>query len=161
VAFSLVNILARAFYALGDTRTPMKTSVACLALNLVLTVALVGPLRQAGLGLANTFTAACNVYLLLHALRRKLKRLDLQPVGASLLPLAAAGAVAALLAWAAGRGWEDGIGHATLPAKLGAVLVPAGLATLSYWLVALACKVASAQEMTRLFFARLRRHQTD
>ncbi len=31
VAFSTVNILARAFYALGDTQTPMKISIACLA----------------------------------------------------------------------------------------------------------------------------------
>src|SRR5438034_2705680 len=35
VAFSMVNILARAFYALGDTRTPMRISVACFAINLL------------------------------------------------------------------------------------------------------------------------------
>ena len=29
VAFSSVNILARAFYALGDTQTPMKISIVC------------------------------------------------------------------------------------------------------------------------------------
>ena len=33
VAFSTVNILARAFYAVGDTQTPMKISVACLCLE--------------------------------------------------------------------------------------------------------------------------------
>src|SRR5487761_2364058 len=36
VAFSTVNILARAFFALGDTKTPMKISLACLALNLLI-----------------------------------------------------------------------------------------------------------------------------
>ena len=30
VAFSTVNILARAFFALGDTKTPMKISIVCL-----------------------------------------------------------------------------------------------------------------------------------
>ena len=40
VAFSTVNILARAFYALGDTKTPMKISIVCLALNLILAGAL-------------------------------------------------------------------------------------------------------------------------
>ena len=38
ISFSLVNILARAFYALQDIQTPMRISVFCLALNLLLTV---------------------------------------------------------------------------------------------------------------------------
>ena len=38
ISFSLVNILARAFYALQDIRTPMWISVFCLALNVLLTV---------------------------------------------------------------------------------------------------------------------------
>src|SRR5207344_2218440 len=41
IAFSVVNILARAFYALGDTMTPMKISTACLALNVVFTLWLI------------------------------------------------------------------------------------------------------------------------
>ena len=41
VAFSTVNILARAFFALGDTKTPMKISIVCLVLNLVLAAVLV------------------------------------------------------------------------------------------------------------------------
>ena len=57
VAFSTVNILARAFYALGDTKTPMKISIVCLVLNLILAAALVVPLRQGGLGIANTLTS--------------------------------------------------------------------------------------------------------
>src|SRR6185436_6657698 len=56
VAFSLVNIFARAFYALGDTKTPMQVSIFCLGVNALLALALLGPLRQAGLGLANTLS---------------------------------------------------------------------------------------------------------
>src|SRR6185312_13588259 len=41
VAFSAVNVLARAFYALGDTKTPMKISIVCLFLNLILAAALI------------------------------------------------------------------------------------------------------------------------
>src|ERR1017187_1495673 len=33
--FSAVNILARAFYALHDIKTPMKISIICLVLNLI------------------------------------------------------------------------------------------------------------------------------
>src|SRR6266536_3113741 len=74
VAFSMVNVLARAFYALGDTQTPMKISVVCLGLNLVFALWLIMTFqpgfRQGGLGIANSLTAACNVALLLYALHR-------------------------------------------------------------------------------------------
>lgn len=33
--FSMNNVLARAFYALNDIKTPMRTSVLCRVLNLV------------------------------------------------------------------------------------------------------------------------------
>ena len=76
IAFSMVNILARAFYALGDTRTPMKISIACLMLNLVFALVLVWRFRQAGLGAANTMSAFVNVYLLFRALKGKLGELE-------------------------------------------------------------------------------------
>src|SRR4029077_11787955 len=78
LAFSGVNILARAFYALGDTRTPMKVSIFCLVLNALLTLPLVWFLREAGLGLANTLTALLNLGLLAFALRKKIAKLEWQ-----------------------------------------------------------------------------------
>jgi hypothetical protein len=64
VMFSTVNVLARAFYALGDTRTPMLVSVFCLVLNLVFTVVLLilfkPGYKQGGLGVANTLSALFN-----------------------------------------------------------------------------------------------------
>ncbi len=96
VAFSTVNILARAFFALGDTKTPMKISLACLTLNLLLAAALVVPLKQGGLGIANTVTSVCNAGLLFFALRKKLGRLEMAPLRATFLPLAIAGLLAGL-----------------------------------------------------------------
>src|SRR5207302_3586731 len=77
IAFSMVNILARAFYALGDTQTPMKISISCLAINLVLAFFLIGRYEAGGLGVANTLSAILNVGLLLYALRRQLAKLEL------------------------------------------------------------------------------------
>src|SRR6202012_1869130 len=65
VMFSSVNILARAFYALGDTKTPMKISIFCLILNFVVGGFLIFPLHEGGAGLANTLTSAINAGLLL------------------------------------------------------------------------------------------------
>jgi putative peptidoglycan lipid II flippase len=157
VAFSTVNILARAFYALGDTKTPMQISLVSLALNLVLAAALVEPLRQGGLGIANTTTSICNVWLLLFALRKKMGTLEMAPLRAILLPLTLAGALAGLLAWHGWQWWEHSLGHSTIALKIGAVFVPAGIAGLIYWLAALALKIPAAKETTDLVFQRFRR----
>ena len=147
VAFSTVNILARAFYALGDTKTPMKISLACLTLNLLLAAALIVPLKQGGLGIANTITSVCNVGLLFFALRKKLARLEMAPLRATFLPLAVAGLLAGLVAWQGWRLWENSLGHGMLALKIGAVFVPAIAAGLVYGMVALAFKVPAAHEM--------------
>jgi len=159
VAFSTVNILARAFYALGDMKTPMKISIVCLALNLVFAICLVVPLRQGGLGIANTLSAGLNVGFLFYALRKKpasAGRLEFRELRRTLLPLAAAAVIAGVVAWAAGRGWERWIGHGALPQKIGAVFVPAALAASAYGLVALLAKLQAAIEMRDLLLSRLR-----
>ena len=48
--FSMNNILARAFYALNDIKTPMKISILCLVLNLGFAVWLVQPYRASRTG---------------------------------------------------------------------------------------------------------------
>jgi putative peptidoglycan lipid II flippase len=157
VAFSTVNILARAFYALGDTKTPMQISLVSLVLNVILAAALVVPLRQGGLGLANTVTSIVNVWLLLFALRKKLGQLEMESLRATLRPLALAGILAGLLAWLVWQEWERALGHQTIALKIGAVFTPAGIAGLIYWLLALALKIPAAKETTDLVLARFRR----
>jgi putative peptidoglycan lipid II flippase len=155
--FSTVNVLARAFYALGDTRTPMRVGVFCLALNLLLSCALVWRYKQGGLGIANSCTSALNAGLLLYALRRKLTTLDLQPLRKALPPLLLATALAGALAWWGWREWERTLGHGNLLLKLGAVFAPASAAALIYWFVALGLKVPAAREMSAPLLARWKR----
>src|SRR5436309_6668542 len=148
--FAMNNILARAFYALNDVKTPMKISIVCLALNLAFALWLVQPYREAGLGVANTLSAGFNTLLLLYALRRKLSRLGLTQFVNSLLVLllgaVLAGGIAAGLVWL----WERNLGHLTFALKLGAVFVPCAVAGLVYWLMALVGGVAAAKEILAL-----------
>ena len=157
VAFSTVNILARAFFALGDTKTPMKISLACLTVNLLLSAALVLPLKQGGLGLANTITSLCNAGLLFFALRKKLVRLDMAPLRAMFFPLGLAGVLAGLVAWQGWRFWESSLGHATLALKIGAVFGPATVAGLVYVILALTFKVPAAHEIFELVLYKFRK----
>jgi peptidoglycan biosynthesis protein MviN/MurJ (putative lipid II flippase) len=135
----------------------MKISLACLTLNLLLAAALVVPLKQGGLGIANTVTSVCNAGLLFFALRKKLGRLDMAPLRVTFLPLAVAGLLAGLVAWQGWQFWENALGHETLALKIGAVFVPAGIAGIIYLLAALACKIPAAQEMSAFALAKFKR----
>ena len=163
--FSMNNILARAFYALGDIKTPMKISVLCLVLNLGFAIWFIRYFQQAraggelGLALANTLSAGVNVGLLTYALKRKLAGLQLSGLAQTLLALISDAVLAGIVAGLLSRWWEQKIGHATLTFKLGAVFVPGGAAAVVYWLVALWLKVPAATEMTGLFLDLLRRRR--
>jgi len=157
VAFSVVNVLARAFFALGDTKTPMKISVVCLMLNLLMAIALVWHFKQGGLGIANTITSLVNVSLLLYALRRKLKRLDMASLRQPLIWLVVLALIAGAIAYGCNQLWEKQIGHVTIAANIGSVFVPAGIAGAFYWLTALLCKIPAAKEMTAFAFTKFKR----
>jgi putative peptidoglycan lipid II flippase len=148
--FSMNNILARAFFALHDIKTPMKISVFCLVLNLGFAIWLVHPYREAGLGVANTLSAILNTMLLLFALRLKLSRLGLTSLLRLLLVLVPAALLAGLIAALLASSWEKKFGHNSLALKLGAVFVPGAIAGLAYWLLAIAGRVPTAVELLGL-----------
>lgn len=65
-------LLTRGFYAFQDTRTPVKLLVVNVVLNLVLSLALMGPLQHGGLALASSLAALVNTVLLVRFLERLL-----------------------------------------------------------------------------------------
>lgn len=65
-----VKVLAPGFYARQDMRTPVRIAAMAMLCNLVLNLALVGPLAHAGLALATAIAALLNAALLYRGLRR-------------------------------------------------------------------------------------------
>jgi putative peptidoglycan lipid II flippase len=63
-AYSLNHVFTRAFYARGDTRTPMRIAVAMVILNLTLNWILMWPLREAGLAWSTSICAAIQTLVL-------------------------------------------------------------------------------------------------
>jgi putative peptidoglycan lipid II flippase len=78
VGWTSSKIGTQAFYALGDTRTPVKVSLAALAVNSALAAALAWPLGHGGLALATAVAATVQATALAWLLRRRLGR----PAGA-------------------------------------------------------------------------------
>lgn len=147
VMFSTVNILARAFYSMGDTRTPMRISVFCLTLNLVLALALVWRFRQGGLGIANSISSTVNGGLLFYALRRKLPKFELLEMRRSIPALLAAAVVAGLVAWSTWKLWQWKVGHADIWMRMGEVFIPLTLGSAAYVGLAMALRVPYAKEI--------------
>jgi putative peptidoglycan lipid II flippase len=156
ISFSLVNIFARAFYAVGDLITPMKISVFCLAINLLFASIFLFAfhLGAGALGLANTISAAFNLFLLVFAMHKKLRTLEMKETAAQLPSLAAAGLAAALVAWRGRMLWQAYFGHANLLPRLGEVFLPMIAATIVYFALSWWMKISSVREMTALLVTR-------
>lgn len=71
-AYSLNHVYTRAFYARGDTRTPMRVAVAMVGLNLTLNLTLVWYLREAGLAWATSISATVQCVVLARLCRTRL-----------------------------------------------------------------------------------------
>jgi putative peptidoglycan lipid II flippase len=79
-AFSAVRIVVSTFYALQDTKTPVRIAVISVCANLIFGIVLMGPLGHGGLALATSLASILNLGLLLRALRIKLGMLGLKTI---------------------------------------------------------------------------------
>jgi putative peptidoglycan lipid II flippase len=94
---SMIAILARAFYAGRDTRTPVLAAIVAVALNVSLSILLAGPFGLAGIGLAITVGSWAEATVLVLILWRL--RPTFQPGG--IIRAGGVAMVAALVATAA------------------------------------------------------------
>jgi putative peptidoglycan lipid II flippase len=67
------RILVSGFYALQDTKTPVKAATVCLIINAVLNVILMFPLKIGGIALASSIASMANVWILWSNLKTRLK----------------------------------------------------------------------------------------
>jgi putative peptidoglycan lipid II flippase len=99
VPFVLIRSFVAPFYARGDTATPVMAALSAAFVNILLKVALMGPLAQIGLALATAVGAWVNLALLVVAARRYgFRPPDSSPEGA--MRLLAAGVAMGLVLFA-------------------------------------------------------------
>jgi len=107
-AYSMQQVATRAFYALGDSVTPMRVALAMVLLNLVLNLILIWtPLRVAGLAWSTAITALVQIVVIMVLLSRRIGPVVDAAVWSSwvrsLLCAAGTGAVAGGAVWIVGR----------------------------------------------------------
>ena len=71
--FCTIKACVSAFYSRRDMITPLKISILCIVVNIVLNVILMFPLRQAGIALATVIASLLNNLLLLIVLQKQLE----------------------------------------------------------------------------------------
>lgn len=96
---AMVRVVAPAFYALKDTRTPVITAFIAFMLNAGLSLVLMGPLLHGGLALASSLSAFGNILLLSVSLRRKIGSFGGFSIFSVAIKSLAASIPVALLSW--------------------------------------------------------------
>jgi len=109
-AFCGVQVLARAFYAQQDTRTPRRIAVMMVAANFILNAILVWRMREAGLALASSICGVGNLALLSFHLRRQMGPIGGRAVAVSAVKSAVAAAIAGFAGYGAFWGTLRAIG---------------------------------------------------
>ncbi|MFO7985804.1 MAG: murein biosynthesis integral membrane protein MurJ, partial [Desulfatiglandaceae bacterium] len=79
-AFSANRIIISAFYAIQDTKTPVKVAVITVAINLGSSLLLMGPFKHGGLALALSMASMIQFCLLMFFLKRKISLGDMRPI---------------------------------------------------------------------------------
>ena len=161
LTYSAVNVMARAFYALGDTKVPMQISAVCLCLNIVVLLPLIfmfpKGLQAGALGVANALSSLLNVGLLSYALKRKMPKWEIQPLLRPFAGMLLAAVVAGGVAWFLHGQWVANLGYETVWLKIGEVFAPAIVAALVYWGVTAAIGLREARDL----FALIRKNQAE
>ncbi len=155
---SMIAILARAFYAGRDTRTPVIAAVIAVAINVSLSIILAGPFGLAGIGLAITIGSWIEAAVLIVVLAARMTTFG--PAG--LVRAGAIAVVAGLLATGAAFLAEQALagfmgsapGKIALVLELGLTAVVGGLV---YAGIAFALRIPELHTILDLLIALVRR----
>jgi putative peptidoglycan lipid II flippase len=134
--FSVVNLMVRAFYAVKDTRTPVRVAMVDFVINIAVSLLLIRYLGVVGIVIASTTSIIAQAVLLERALVRRLPDMNFAPLLPSLGKVALGTVVMACVVEAGWIGARDlGLGPAAT-AAIGVIgLIPAGVAAygLALW----------------------------
>lgn len=142
IAFAGIRIVVPAFYALQDTKTPVKIAGCALLANLAFGVLLMSPLKHGGLALAVSLSAGVNFILLIIFLRRKIGSFGKTVIWSCFFKnLVAAGIMALVVQWIISPvAWDKG--GVTLEKIMG-LLVSLSGGAIVYWA---ACRFMGCEE---------------
>ncbi|MCL2678051.1 MAG: murein biosynthesis integral membrane protein MurJ, partial [Clostridiales bacterium] len=159
-SYGAIHVLNRIFYSLQDTKTTVLAGFLAICLNILFSLALVGPMHHEGLALAYSLAGIANAALLLVFWKRKCGDIGLPRIARSFGKVLVASALMGGAVWGARGLWEkvfDTVGKLNQVLEL-AVCALAGVAV--YAAVALLWRMEEAVQVRNIFLKRFRHKQT-
>lgn len=112
-AFAGLRAVLPAFFALKDTKTPVKVGAICLVINIGVGLVFMQIWQHTGLALATSISSAANLAMLLWILRRKVGPLGFKAIVKSSARIMLASAIMALAVWGLGYGLDQHVNWRT------------------------------------------------
>lgn len=144
--YSAIKILAPAFYALGDARTPMLVSLVSILVNAAVasTMVKLAGLGHRGLALSTSAVALFGSVALFLLLRRRIQRMHGRALALSVVKILCASAVMGLVCYFSSRAVHQWLGFRKI-AQIADVAVSIPLGGLVYYALCRALRVAELQ----------------
>jgi putative peptidoglycan lipid II flippase len=159
VSYAVLKVLTPAFYAVGKRNTPMMVSFFAIGANLFLNWLFTFRLGwgHRGLAFSTSLVATINFLLLYVLMRRHIRRLETRQLLIALGKMCVAGALLALVCWAANYWWLGAWADRRFLQKLGALLAAIACGATVFFAAAFFLRVSEVQDIIDLFRRRLRR----
>ena len=153
VQLPTVKVLAPAFYAVGQRNTPMLVSFLAIGTNLFLNWLFTFRLGWGHRGLAFSTGLVANInFLLLYTLmRRHTRRLETRQMLMAVGKICIAGALLALICWAANYLWLDAWWDMRFFQKLAILLATIAIAGAGFFGTAFFLRISEVQDIMNVF----------
>jgi putative peptidoglycan lipid II flippase len=154
--YAAIKILAPAFYALGDARTPMIISLLSMLTNFVMNWWLVGTMQERGLALSTSTVALANCGLLYFIMRTRINGIEGKRTAATVGKILLASAVMGAACWAISTGLTRALGD-TFASRLANVSVSVVAGSSLFYLAASLLRIEELKVATGALAGRLMR----
>jgi putative peptidoglycan lipid II flippase len=153
VSYAVLKVLTPAFYAIGKRNTPMIISFVAIGANLFLNWLFTFRLGwgHRGLAFSTSLVATINFLLLYALMRRHVRRLETRQLLVGLGKMCLAGAVLALVCWAANYWWLGAWAQLRFFPKLCELLVAIAVGAAAFFGCAYLLRVSEVQDIADVF----------
>jgi putative peptidoglycan lipid II flippase len=159
VAYAALKVLTPAFYAVNKRNTPMLVSFLAIGANLFLNWLFTFRLGwgHRGLAFSTSLVATINFLLLYALMRRYTRRLETRQMLMAIGKICVAGALLALICWAANYLWLDAWSDMRFLQKLAILLVTIAVGGAGFFAAAFLLRISEVQDIVDVFRRKVRK----